>query len=129
MTIKYGSFADIPPVKVDKLLIERALSNLVMNAIKYGEPGSEISILPLSQPEGFYINVMNKGLGVSEQDAPHLFKPNFRARRTLHLALGSGIGLTIAKAAMEKHGGKLLLKNLKDPTVFAMFFPRKLIVN
>ena len=129
MTIKCGNFSDVPPVLVDRGLIERALSNLVVNAIKYGERESEISIVPSRAQDGFLINVINYGIGVAQEDAPHLFRANYRSPRTSSLALGSGLGLTIAEAAMERHGGKLLLTKLKDPTVFSLYFPRKLIVN
>jgi signal transduction histidine kinase len=127
--IKFGSFADVPPVKVDRALIARALSNLIVNAIKYGERGSEISILATRAQDGFHVHVVNYGIGVASEDAPQIFKANFRSERTRSLALGSGLGLTIAKAAIEKHGGRLELTKPKDPTIFSLFFPRQLFAD
>jgi hypothetical protein len=129
MKISFGSFQEIPSVKVDRSLIERALSNLVMNAIKYGTPETEISIVPRSYSDGIRIHVINYGIGLEADEVQHIFKANYRSPRSRSLAMGSGLGLTIAKAAMEKHGGRLEVTHLKNPTVFSMFFPRSLIIN
>ena len=127
MTISFGDFSKIPQVKIDRVLLERVLYNLVMNAVKYGAKGTEIKIVPTLTKEGVIIGVMNEGSGILEEEKDELFEGNYRSPRFAK-KLGLGLGLKIARAAMRKQEGELVLSQLTNPTIFSIIIPRKLIV-
>ncbi len=130
----------IPTLKLDRTLIERVIHNLVVNAVKYGETGSTILITAWSSLEGglgrtgstsdptdgYYLEIENEGIGIDDKDADAVGQPNYRADNAIGHAAGLGLGLYIARKAMERHGGSLTLINGRDPTIFSMFFPRRL---
>jgi signal transduction histidine kinase len=127
MTIGFGDFSKIPQVKIDRVLVERAFYNLMMNAVKYGTPGSEIKVVPTLTAEGIIIGVMNEGSGVHDDEKDEIFEGTYRAPR-FEKKLGQGLGLKIARAAMRLHDGDVVLSQQANPTIFSIIIPRKLIV-
>jgi len=127
MKISFGDFHKIPQVRADRILLERVLYNLIINAIKYGQRGSEIRVIPTLTKDGVVIGVMNEGVGVSEDEKDDVFEGSYRSPRFAK-KLGLGLGLKIARAAMRKQGGDLVLSQGANPTVFSIIIPRKLIV-
>ena len=127
MRIRFGDFSKIPPIKGDRTLIERALYNLIMNAIKYGTRGTEIAIIPTLTREGVVLGVMNEGVGVAEDEKQEIFEGNYRSPRSQRALLGLGLGLKIARAAMRKQGGDLVLSQAKNPTIFSIIIPNRQI--
>lgn len=121
MEIRFDGFELLPPLNVDPTLIERALYNLIVNAIKYGEHGTTIRIDALILPEGYAIDVSNRGPGVREEDIPSLFRMYFRSRYVR--GEGSGLGLAIVRQIMRSHDGQARLQRPRDPTVFRLLFP------
>jgi len=126
MKITFGDFSRIPAVKIDRVLTERVLYNLIMNAIKYGARGSEIKVVPTLTKDAIIIGVMNDGVGVSEDEKEDVFEGSYRSPKFAK-KLGLGLGLKISKSAMQKQGGDLQLSQLVNPTVFSIVIPRKLI--
>ena len=127
MKISFGDFSKIPEVNVDRVLLERVLYNLVMNAVKYGTKGTEIKIIPTVTREGVIIGVMNDGSGILDEEKDEIFEGNYRSPRFAK-KLGLGLGLKIARAAMRKQEGDVVLSQLTNPTIFSIIIPRKLIV-
>jgi len=89
--------------------IERIMNNLIDNAIKYSENGSDISILTSNEPDN-YIKVMVKdtGEGISDEDKNHIFSRFYRtasARATDNQ--GSGLGLAIVKHLVNNLNGEV----------------------
>lgn len=125
MAIEYDVRA-IPKLLIDPAMIERAIHNLIVNAIKYGEPGTTVWVRGRSARGGYMLDVSNEGIGIDDRDAKRIGEPNFRAENTKHLAQGTGLGLYIARMSMRKHGGDLLITKNRNPTTFSLFFPRKL---
>lgn len=121
MDIRFEGFEYLPPLNVDPTLVERALYNLIVNAVKYGERGSTIQIQARSLPEGYAIDVANRGPGVREEDVPNLFRMYFRSRYVR--GEGSGLGLAIVRQIMRSHDGQALLERSRGPTVFRLLFP------
>ncbi len=143
MSIYFRDFRDredpsnsIPAVNVDRRAIERVLANLIMNAVKYGQPKSQIVVDPyLVRPgsamahdehdphePGVYIAVSNYGPGVDDEDAERVFMPQFRSSKVARIR-GLGLGLPISRRLMVQHGGTLELVRPKDPTIFRIFLP------
>lgn len=128
MKIRFDGFRQVPALIIDPALIERAFYNLILNAIKYGEPNSEIAILasPLPDERGYIVDISNEGAGVEASDEALIFAAGFRSAQAQRKAVGAGLGLFIARRAMQRHGGELMLHRRKHPTTFRLFFPSRL---
>lgn len=128
MRIDYRSLRDIPMLKVDRNLIERVVCNLLINAIKYGFEETEIEVIGEENSEGYIIFVENWGIGIEHCDREHIFEGMYRSETAKERNLGLGLGLKIARDAMRRHGGDLILQQHNNPTIFAMIFPKSLAV-
>jgi len=96
------------PVRGDSLSLQRALGNVLENALAYTPRGGSVVIRV--QRTGLHIDLVveDTGIGITPADLPRITEPFFRGdrARTVH-AGGSGLGLTIVKSTMEDHGGTL----------------------
>jgi two-component system sensor histidine kinase CpxA len=96
-------------MSVDTMQFERALRNLVENALKYSGDSEESVCIRMSlQGKDCVISVQDHGIGIADKDMPHVFEPFYRAdaARTPGTS-GFGLGLAIAKSVAEAHGGTL----------------------
>ena len=94
----------------DPLLLIRCVSNLLQNAFQYTAEGGEVALEIEEQAEKrAKISVMNTG-AISEEDIPHVFDRLYRGDRSRSTA-GSGLGLSIAQAIANLHGGKIEVRN------------------
>ncbi|RED55760.1 sensor histidine kinase [Cohnella lupini] len=123
--------ADIPDadieVMIDAPLIERALRNLMDNAVRYGEEGHYLGI-GLAEEEGNVIlSVINRGKGVATEYRERIFERFYRVDGG-RKGEGLGIGLSIVKEIAESHGGSVrLLDNVgRTETVFQLRLPKGL---
>ncbi len=97
----------------DPLLLMRCVSNLLQNAFQYTAECGEVSLCTEETPESrVKISVMNTGT-ISEDDIPHVFDRLYRGDRSRSTA-GSGLGLSIAQAIANLHGGKIEVQNEKN---------------
>ncbi|MEG1041063.1 MAG: HAMP domain-containing sensor histidine kinase [Pseudomonas sp.] len=90
-------------------LIERALDNLLRNALRFNPPGQPIEVTVVQDAERIVLSVRDHGPGVAEEHLAQLGEPFFRAPG--QSAAGHGLGLAIARKAAERHGGSLTLEN------------------
>jgi signal transduction histidine kinase len=97
---------DLPVVMADDVRIEQVLSNLISNAIKYS-PGGEININGCARPSEILICVSDEGPGIPAGDLPHIFDRFYRAPETSRKTKGAGLGLYLAQAIIEAHGGRI----------------------
>ncbi len=105
----------LPMVIGDAQRIEQVISNLVGNALRYTPEGGHIKIKLDQLPEGVRMQVSDNGLGVSEEDLPHLFDRFWRGERSRSRAAGgAGLGLAIAKQLVEAQGGMISARNLPE---------------
>jgi two-component system, OmpR family, sensor histidine kinase MprB len=88
-------------VRVDPVLVERAVGNLLDNAVKYSPPGAPIEV---SVRDGEVV-VADRGPGIAEEDLPRIFDRFYRAA-TARAKPGAGLGLAIVREAAEAHGGQ-----------------------
>jgi two-component system phosphate regulon sensor histidine kinase PhoR len=98
----------IPVVSVDGKMIERVIANLFDNAIKYSPSKSSVKVKLADWNLEVLIQVADTGIGISEEYLPYVFDAFYRIRRDSE---GSGLGLSIAKAIIEAHGGKIWVKS------------------
>ena len=99
-------------VKVDPVLIENALRNVLDNAIKYSPAETVVQILMASNADELRISVCDEGPGLGDATAETLTQRFQRGKNTEGI-VGSGLGLTIAKDVLVAHGGRLELETLK----------------
>ncbi|PJF21648.1 MAG: histidine kinase, partial [Phototrophicales bacterium] len=86
--------------------LERAITNLVDNAIKYTPNGREIQIGVKRQDEKIIVSVKDNGLGISPEHQKLLFERHVRIPRKEHKRVkGSGLGLFIVRSVARRHGG------------------------
>lgn len=90
-------------------MLERALDNLLRNALRFNPQGMPIEVKAYPKDGAVIISVRDYGPGVDEQHLHQLGEPFFRAPG--QTAAGHGLGLAIARRAAERHGGKLVLDN------------------
>ncbi len=95
-----------PIILADENRITQLLSNLVSNSIKYA-PGGEIRISGQVRPEQVIICVSDQGPGIDPADLPYVFDRFYRSEKAVRKTKGAGLGLYLAKAIAEAHGGRM----------------------
>jgi signal transduction histidine kinase len=95
-----------------------------MNAVKYGTEGTTIRLTGGRTDVSYYIDIENYGIGITESEEQHLFRRYFRSTRAKKIRHGVGIGLYMAKTIMELQKCNLVLRQLNNPTIFRVSFPR-----
>lgn len=108
----------------DKLMFQRALSNLLSNAIRHGPEGQPVAVGIERIDDQIGVWVENRGLGISEAHLPHLFERFYRAGAgRSRLEGGTGLGLAIVKSIMQLHGGRVKVQSQPaGPTRFTLVF-------
>lgn len=91
-------------------LLRRAFENVLRNAVKYAGRGTEIEATAARDASGVTLTVCDRGPGVPEADLARLFEPFYRAESGTERA-GYGLGLAIARRAVEAHGGAIRAAN------------------
>jgi signal transduction histidine kinase/ActR/RegA family two-component response regulator len=97
--------ADLPHIEADEERILEVLENLISNAVKFTEPGGVVTIGASSGGGEVMVWVKDNGHGIRPDHLPKLFDRFWQARR--HDRRGTGLGLTICKAIVEAHGGRI----------------------
>ncbi|HHW13353.1 MAG TPA: sensor histidine kinase KdpD [Firmicutes bacterium] len=103
----------LPLVQADLVLIEQVLVNLLDNAFKYSEPGSEVRIAARRRENEVVVSVSDQGIGLAPAEIEHLFDQFYRGGQARQVS-GTGLGLTICKAVVEAHGGRMWAENNGD---------------
>ncbi len=99
--------ADYPVLLADENRIAQVLSNLISNAIKYSPEGGEIRISGQVRPEQVIVCVSDQGPGIDARDLPHIFDRFYRSSKAVKNTKGAGLGLYLARAIVEAHGGRI----------------------
>jgi two-component system sensor histidine kinase KdpD len=101
---------DLPPVRVDGILIQEVLVNLIDNALKYSPVASELEVLASAIGGMVRVSVCDRGPGLAPDETERVFEKFYRGKAQGHTA-GVGLGLAICKGIIEAHGGKILAEN------------------
>ncbi|HKT69722.1 MAG TPA: HAMP domain-containing sensor histidine kinase, partial [Terriglobales bacterium] len=104
----------------DATLVEGAVLNLVSNAIKYGKPGTNVTVRCHRQDDEIVLSVHNQGEPVPVQELPRLFDTYYRGSGAAGSTPGWGLGLAFVKRIAEKHGGSVRVESEGGSTVFEM---------
>ena len=97
---------DLPLLYIDFVLIEQVFINLLDNALKYSEPGSEIVIYAQVKEEQLEVSVWDKGQEIPPEDRERIFEKFYRSSSPGPVR-GTGLGLAICKGFIEAHGGRI----------------------
>lgn len=96
------------PIQVDVNLINRAVGNIVGNAIKYAGEGKTIHIKSWDDEQWVYIEITDNGKGIGKDDLENIFEKFYRVKNDdNHKIKGSGLGLYLVKYFIELHEGKI----------------------
>lgn len=102
--------ADLPPLNVDGQKLQRALTNLLSNSIKYSPDGGDIEVTAraLASPgeAAVVLQVRDHGIGMTADQKARIFEGFYRANQ-LPGVPGTGLGMTICKEIVELHGGRI----------------------
>jgi PAS domain S-box-containing protein len=95
-----------PVILADETRVEQVISNLVSNALKYA-PKGEIRISGQVLSEQVFVCVSDEGPGIEAKDLPHIFDRFYRSTKAVKNTKGAGLGLYLARAIIEAHGGRI----------------------
>jgi two-component system heavy metal sensor histidine kinase CusS len=94
-------------VSADPVLLQRAVSNLVSNAIRHTPAGGTVRLSARRSGDGVDIIVCNTGPGIAAEHLPHIFDRYYRADPARSASHSAGLGLSIVRAIMALHGGTI----------------------
>jgi two-component system OmpR family sensor kinase len=123
VTIQIDSSEDDIRLVGDPHRLEQAVQNLASNALRHTPPGGRIRLA--ASREGGMVKVMvaDNGVGIPEQHLPHVFDRFYKADQSRSQS-GSGLGLSIVKAIVERHGGTVAVRSRQGmETVFEIVLP------
>ena len=114
----------LPPVRIDLERIAEVLVQLLENAAKYSPPGTPITIS--AEPAGTMVDlsIADRGPGIDDMEQSLVFEKFYRGRDQRYRVQGTGMGLAIAKAIVEAHGGNIgVTSQLGSGSVFHFTVP------
>jgi two-component system heavy metal sensor histidine kinase CusS len=113
-------------IQGDRLMLRRALSNLLSNAMRHATPLSDVLIQLQAGEEGTLVKVINQGDDIHPDMLPRLFDRFFRVEksRAHPNSDGAGLGLPITRAITQAHGGTITVTSQAGQTCFTLWFPK-----
>ena len=102
-------------VFADPAQIGQVLRNLIDNAIKYSPKGRSIAVSTYSMRKTVYVTVRDNGIGIPQEDVPHVFDRFYKVEKahTPTPQMGSGLGLSIVKRIIESHGQSITVRSAR----------------
>ncbi len=117
----------LPPIKIDSVLIEQVMTNLLTNAICYTPPLSPLEIRVVCEKERLVISVLDRGPGIPDGEEEHIFEKFYRLARSTSdpsSSTGLGLGLSICRGIIEAHQGHIWAENRSDKgAIFSFTLP------
>jgi len=121
---------DLPPLKVDERALRQVLVNLLSNAIKFTPAGGKVTVSTALREDGVHISVRDTGIGIAAEHQLEVFDAFAQVDGGLSRNFeGTGLGLPIARALMQLHGGELRLESkLGAGSTFTMVLPPACVI-
>lgn len=116
---------EIDNIYADQNMLSIILRNLITNAIKYSIVGGDIIVSARKVKKHSIISVTDFGIGMDNQRLQRLFKSDFiESKKGTKGEKGTGIGLSLCKEFVEKHGGSIKVESeINKGSVFTISFP------
>jgi two-component system sensor histidine kinase KdpD len=112
--IKVAIASDLPMLRLDAILFEQVLFNLLDNAAKYAPPGSRIDLRARREGDTVAIEVIDEGPGIPPEDLERVFDKFYRVQAEDRRRAGTGLGLAICRGFVEAQGGRIEARNRRD---------------
>lgn len=105
--------------------IEQVVENLFANALRYTPDQGTLELQASTDKQSVVLRVIDSGVGIPREHLPHLFERFYKADRSrTRDEAGSGLGLSITKAIVERHAGMIIADSEPGRTVFTIVLPR-----
>jgi len=126
-TLKTALTGDDFTITADSDKIERALANLIDNAVKYTDQGGKIDLSIAARPDDFVLAVRDNGIGIPKEHLDRVFERFYRVDKARSRRLGgTGLGLGIAKHIVRAHRGRIEIQSRPNAgTTVSITLPRK----
>ncbi|MCC5942854.1 MAG: HAMP domain-containing histidine kinase [Balneolaceae bacterium] len=111
-------------IEADISLMNRALTNLIDNAIQHTPEGGKVTISSVKSGQDFVLEISDTGIGIPEKDLPHVFDRFYRADKSRSEKQGAGLGLAIAQKIFRLHGAEVMVSSVENEgTTFTVAIP------
>ena len=125
-SVEYQEHGEFPPTIFDLDLIRNVVYQLLENAAKYSPPAAPIRVSAEYIDSEIVVSVADRGAGIDELDQALIFDKFYRGKDNRYSVQGTGMGLAIAKAVVEAHGGSIrVTSQLGHGSVFSFTLPLK----
>ncbi|PLX27542.1 hypothetical protein C0583_03250 [Candidatus Parcubacteria bacterium] len=116
-------YDDIPLINLDRRLTKMFFENLISNSVKYTPEGGTVQIVLRKTEKDVLIKISDNGCGIPREQQPNVFTKMFRADNVKRMeSVGTGLGLYITKAIIEKSGGRIWFQS---PSFDLLLDPKK----
>jgi two-component system sensor histidine kinase KdpD len=121
---------NLPLIRIDPVLFEQVLFNLIDNAAKYSVDGSVIEITAWADEANVHIRVLDGGSGIPDGDFERIFDSFYRVRKIDQVKAGTGLGLSICRGFVEAMGGGIKAENRPDRegAMFTITLPNHVLI-
>ena len=125
ISLEFDAGSDIPGTYADPNLVQSALANLIKNAIQFNSAGGRVRVSTKVQDGDVALAVADDGPGISQDQLDTIFSTFYQVDGSSTRAVGgTGLGLTIAKRAIESHGGRIdVSSEVGVGSTFTIFLP------
>lgn len=108
----------------DPLLLRRALSNLLSNALRHTAAGGHVELVAVSDEAGVTVSVRDDGVGIASEHLPLLFHRFYRVDKARSAGDSTGLGLAVVRSIAELHGGRATVASAPGHgSTFSLYFP------
>jgi signal transduction histidine kinase len=114
---------DLHSVNIDVSRMEQVIVNLLSNASKYSSEKSEIVVKACPKDHGLFLEVIDHGIGISNEDQSRIFQPYYRACKSQDIQ-GIGLGMAVSHQIVQAHGGSITVASrLGEGSTFSVLIP------
>jgi PAS domain S-box-containing protein len=123
--IKFDAPGEQIQALIDPKLTQHILTNLLQNALKYSPQNTQVQLSLISNPDSVTFVIQDQGIGIPQQDLPHIFGSFYRANNVGNTS-GTGLGLAIVKQCVDLQNGAIAVDSVVgEGTKFTVTLPKK----